>query len=313
MRNVWDEFTSKMKKNRIEYRTDLGFDRLTTLGVGGKIKTAVFPESMRQLIAVLRVARRLGVKTVVIGRGSNMLASDDPFDGLVVITTHVKKFCVRGTRAKAQCGVSSAALGNALASKGLSGGEFLCCLPGTVGGAVVGNAGCFGEETKDIVARVTFFKNGKVKRLKGESCAFQRRFSLFKESGYVILSVKMRFNKSTERNVSDTVAHMRQVKASTQPLGERSAGCALFHPSVAVSRLIDEMGFKGLIFGGAKVSEKHAGFVVNIDKATALDIYLLIEYIRYELWQRYGICAQREICLINFGKVNDDIFAKRQE
>ena len=308
-----NKILSFSKKYRVQTRLDMGFDMLTTIGTGGKIGVALFPDTLSKLVKTLRMLKRLCVSTVVLGRGSNVLASDRPFDGAVVVTVKANKFTLKGRRAVAQCGASTVALARALANKGLSGGEFLSCLPATVGGATVGNAGCFGEDMKGIVRSVTVFENGKIRRISAQNCKFAMRDSVFKHSGGVVLAVKMRFSKSTPRQVRALIAEMRDKKAQTQPLNARSAGCVLYHDIVAVSRLIDEMGLKGYTVGGAQVSTKHAGFVVNIDKSTSLDIYLIIQYLKTALWQRYGLRAKTEVRLINFAEDEDDFFSKRQK
>lgn len=308
-----DKLLSRMKKIRVEARLDASFDKLTTIGTGGKICVALFPDALPKLVKTLRFLRRSRVNFVVLGRGSNVLASDGFFDGAAVVTTRVNNFSVRGRYVVAQCGASAAALSRALADNGLTGGEFLSCLPATVGGAAVGNAGCFNQCMKDVVVSVVALQKGKVRRVSAKNCQFAFRGSAFKQSGDVVLSVKMRFQPSSPDKVRETVARMREKKASTQPLNARSAGCVLFHENVALSRLIDEMGFKGYRVGGAQVSEKHAGFVVNIDKSTSLDIYLIIQRLRAALWERYGIRARTEVRLINFAEDEYDFFSKRKE
>lgn len=123
------------------------------------------------------------------------------------------------------------------------------------------------------------------------------------------MSVTLRFERSSSEQVRENIARMRRVKAQTQPLGARSAGCVLYHDRVAVSALLDRCGLKGCRIGGAEVSAKHAGFVINIDKATSLDIYLLVRRMRDALWQKYGIRAKNELQEINFHR-NYDIFTE---
>ncbi len=297
---IWNELLLKLGKWRVEARSDMSFDQLTTFGTGGKIRLTVFPDTKRKLVKTARLLRKLSVRSVVVGRGSNVLASDDFFDGVVVVTTKLNGFRLRGSTVLAQCGASSAAIAAACAKRGLADGEFLACLPATVGGSTVGNAGCFGQDMARIVKRVTVLANGRVRRVKREQCRFAKRESVFKHVDWVILEVKLHFTRSTPELVGEKIANMRRRKAQTQPLGARSAGCVLFHDSVAVSALVDEMGLKGFRMGGAAVSTKHAGFVLNIDKSTSLDIYLLIRYLKSELLTRYGICAKTELALINF-------------
>lgn len=310
--DILNAVAAKMKKYKIEARFDTGFDRLTTIGTGGKICIAIFPDSERKLVKTLRYLRKMGVDTVVLGRGSNVLAADGYFDGAVVVTVRANNFRIRGNTMTACCGASTAAMAKALAERGLSGGEFLSCLPGTAGGAAVSNAGCFGQDIKSIFCSAKALYGDKLIRLSAQECHFGKRDSIFKHKDIIVLSVKLKFTRSSRQAVLDAVAEMRRNKASAQPLNARSSGCVLYHDSVAVSRLIDEMGFKGYRVGGAEVSAKHAGFVLNIDKATSLDIYLIIRRLQQELWDRYGLIAKREVRLINFEDEND-ILSKREK
>ncbi len=310
--DVYRCLLAKMKKFRVQTRLDLAFDRLTTLGAGGKICIVAFPDSVRKLTKTLKLLRKLHVPFVVLGRGSNVLASDDFFDGVAVVTVHVNRFNVRGRYVRAQCGASTAAVAQALAAKGLHGGEFLGCLPATVGGSVAGNAGCFGQQMADIVCLVTVLDGGKVRHIRANDCFF-RRDSVFRRRNMTVLAVRMKFGRSTPQQVRQTMRQMREKKAASQPLGARSAGCVLFHERVAVSRLIDEAGMKGYRLGGAQVSQKHAGFVLNVDNASSKDIYLLIQHLQAVLRRKYGIVAKCEVQLVNFTEHTNDLFAERQE
>lgn len=308
--DVFDKLLAKAKKYKVDARLDAGFDKLTTFGTGGKIALTLFPDTMRKFVKVVRLVERSGVEFVILGRGSNVLASDDPFCGVAVVTTKLNKFFIRGKRATAQCGASTVAFANALAAKGLSGGEFLSCLPATVGGATVGNAGCFGQDIQNIVKCVKVLQNGQVRNFKREKCNFSKRNSIFKNGKITVLSVTFELEVLDARQVKSRIADMRARKAASQPLDARSAGCVLFHDRVAVSRLIDEMGFKGFRLGGAEVSSKHAGFVVNIDKSTSLDIYLIICFVKRALLTRYGITARTEVRLVNFKEEENDLLAE---
>ena len=297
---VLAQIVFKLKKYSVETHLDKSFSQLTTLGVGGKIALTAYPDTARKLVKTLRLLSNLGVQTYLLGKGSNVLASDDDFDGVVVVTTKLAGVRLKGRCAYALAGTSTVTLSKLLTEQGLSGGEFLACLPATIGGAVVGNAGCFGQDVKSVLRSVTALKNGKKYNLGAKKCKLGKRDSIFKREEYTVIGVKLRFTQSTKEAVAQTVADMREKKALAQPLNYRSAGCVLYHDTVALSRLIDEAGLKGYRVGGAEVSTKHAGFVLNIDKATALDIYLVIQHVEQTIWERYGLRAKREICLINF-------------
>ena len=300
---TYELILAKMKKYSVATRLDRTFSQLTTLGCGGKIKITIYPDSQRKLVKSVRLFNKLKVDYCILGRGSNVLASDDDYDGVVVVTTEMKSFRVRGRTVYALAGASTINLANELKKRGLSGGEFLACLPATVGGALVTNAGCFSQQMDGIVRRVRVLKFDKIRRLSVKLCQFGKRKSVFSQSdGYVILSVKMRFARSSPDEVSRRINEMREKKAASQPLNFRSAGSALYHDKVAVSRLLDEAGLKGYTVGRAQVSTKHAGFVVNLDKATSRDIYLVMRHMQRTLLKRFGLDAKIEIRLINFAK-----------
>ena len=302
---------SKMSKYAVETSVDKNFSELTTFGCGGKIKLTIYPDSIRKLTKTVRLLNKLKVEYCVLGKGSNVLASDSDYDGVAVVTTKLSQIKIKGNYAYALAGTSTITLAKELQKRGLSGGEFLACLPATVGGAVVGNAGCFGQDVQKILHGVAFLHNNRRKWLKKSKCKLSKRNSIFKQKGYTVLAAKFKLTPSTPDEVQSRIKRMRETKAASQPLNYRSAGCVFYHDSVAVSRLIDEAGLKGYRVGGAEVSDKHAGFVINVDKATSKDIYLVLQHVESTLWERYGIRAKREVQLINFTKDDDDIFSKR--
>ena len=236
---------------------------------------------------------------------------NDYFDGVVVVTTKMKALRIRGRRACVQAGASTVTVASELKKRGLSGGEFFACLPATIGGAVVTNAGCFGQQVSDVVRSVKVLCNGKIRTWGRKKCNFGKRKSVFSQkNGLTILSVAMIFTRSNSREVGARIDEMRAKKSASQPLNFRSAGSALYHDRVAVSRLLDEAGLKGYTVGGAQVSTKHAGFVINIDKATSKDIYLVMRHMQSTLKRRFGIDAKFEIRLINFGEEFNEEFTK---
>ena len=283
---------SKMKKYSVETCLNKRFSELTTLGCGGKIKVTIYPDTVRKLVKVIRLLDKLKTEYYLLGKGSNVLASDDDYDGVVVVTTKMSRIYAHGAKICASAGTSTLTVYKQSEKRGLTGGEFLSCLPASIGGAIVTNAGCFGQEMKDIVRSVTVLHNGKAKRLSAKRCKLSKRNSLFKQnSNYTLLQVRLKFKQSTPDKVREKSQQMRRTKAQTQPLNFRSAGCMLYHDNVSVSRLIDQAGLKGYSIGGAQVSTKHAGFILNVDKASAKDIYLVLQQVERTMWERYGIVA----------------------
>jgi len=297
---TYKRFISKMKKYSVDCRGNLPFAQLTTFGIGGTIKITVYPDTRRKLVKTLLLLDKLNIPYFVLGKGSNVLASDDNYDGVVVSTLNVKGVQIRKNRVKAECGESTVTLACKLRDAELSGGEFFACLPASVGGAAACNAGCFGQDVASVLKSVLIYRNGKVKRINASECRFRKRQSIFKNSRDAILPCKFKLDYSPRECIEETIRAMRKQKAETQPLNKRSAGCALYHEKAAVSRLTDKAGLKGFTVGGAEVSVKHAGFVVNNGNATAQDVLAVIDKIRREVYSRYGVCPKCEITLFNF-------------
>ena len=296
-----EKLLAKFSKRKIATDTNCTFAKLTTFGCGGKIRVVVYPTSVRQLTYVAKYLIKNKIEHCFLGHGSNVLASDKLYNGVVVVTRQVKDISFSGQYVVAACGVSTCKLCAELVRAGLSGGEFFGCLPATVGGATVCNAGCFRQSVQQVVVGVTALYKGKKRYLTGAQCKFEYRNSIFKNnSDYLVLQVHMRFTTAQPKQIQSTLTEMRNKKALTQPLGARSAGCVLYSDKGVVSKLVDQAGLKGFKIGGAQVSQKHAGFVINLDKATAKDIYLLIEYVKNEITEKFGITPQTELCLINF-------------
>lgn len=296
---VLEKAAAKMKKYRVPYRTECAFNELTTLGTGGKIYLTIVPENARQLVWAAKYLSRRQIPHCFVGYGSNILASDDFYEGVAVVTKGVKGCVFQDGTVTAQCGLSTSALCSKLVNAGLCGGEFFGCLPATVGGATVCNAGCFGQSVQDVVKSVTLLEKGKLRRIEAKDCLFSKRNSLFKQSGCLVLQTEMVFGRDNPQRIQSRLSAMRRHKALTQPLGCRSAGCVLFHPTISLSPLIERAGLKGFRIGGAEVSQKHAGFIVNVDKASSADVYLLIRHVKKALCEM-GVNAMTEVCLINF-------------
>ena len=300
-KKIFLQIVAKMKKYSVETHLDKQFYELTTLGCGGKIKVTVFPDTVRKLVKVVRLLNKLKVAYYVLGKGSNVLASDNDYDGVVIVTTKMSCIRAHGVKICALAGASTLSLYKEAEKRGLTGGEFLSCLPATIGGATVCNAGCFGQDVKGVLQSVTVLHNGKVMKLSAEQCKLKKRNSLFKQNAdYTVLAVKLKFESSTSDEVRKKSLQMRKRKWETQPLNYRSAGCMLYHDNVSISRLTDQAGLKGYRVGGAQVSDKHAGFILNVDKASSKDIYLVIQKVERTVWEHFGIQAKREICLVNF-------------
>ncbi len=300
MNDIQTAALAKMKKYCKITSSDMAFSGLTTLGCGGKIKLTVFPQTRVELVRCLCVARQYGVKYVILGNGSNVLAGDGDFDGVVFVTKGLRAMVVNGCCVRVDCGALTTSVARLLAQNGLSGGEFLACLPGTIGGAVVTNAGCYGQTMSQVVEGVEVLVNDRKRHLTAERCAFEHRKSAFCDNSAVIISVKLRLKRGNPKQIWQLQREMLLRKKQTQPLDMQSAGSVFFHDRVPVSKYIDRLGLKGYCVGGAAVSAKHAGFIVNLGGAKAADVLAVAEHVEARLLAAYGIVPQRELRLVNF-------------
>jgi len=287
-------------RRKIALSFDRTFAELTTMGVGGAIAVTAYPANLGEFVFCVNEVAKASLPSVVIGYGSNVVAWDGDFVGVVVCVGRFCGYSVKGNRLVASAGASAAKIGWELQKRGLRGGEFLCCLPATVGGAVCSNAGCFGGEMQAVVTAVWAISDEKIKKFSAKDCGFGKRTSAFRQLQLPVVQVEARFGAGNAQTVLDKIQSNVRRKRQSQPLGEKSAGSMFFHDRVAVSRLIDEDGLKGLSVGGASVSKKHAGFVLNIDKATAKDIYLLTRQVRERIACRFGVRAKVEPTFVNF-------------
>ncbi len=291
---------SKMKKYCATNSTEMQFCQLTTLRCGGTILLTVFPSSQKQFLQVAKLCTVANLPFCVLGNGSNVLASDRPFLGVVAVTKQLNKISIVDSKVVAQCGASTTKLFWQLHKHGLCGGEFLRCIPATVGGAVVGNAGCFGQSMQNVVSKVLVWHNGKTQWLDANQCQFSHRNSIFKHTYALILAVEMQFEQGDAQQILQKSQQMLNQKQQSQPLNLPSAGSILYHPTVCLSALLDQAGLKGTKIGGAQISTKHAGFVVNTGTATAEDVFLLIQHAQNVLRSKFGVQSNVEIRFVNF-------------
>ena len=297
--NGFIENISKYPKNKIEYTRDCPLASLTTFKIGGACTVAVFPENAEQLVWCAECAIDSGAKVKVIGRGSNLLCSDDGFCGIVIVTDNATSSRVEGDIIECECGMSLTSLSNEACDNSLSGAEFMYGIPGSVGGGVFMNAGAYGGQMSDVVIRVECMNmNTKEKFvLMREELDYAYRHSVFMaHPEYLILTVMCRFRRGERDKIYADMKDYISRRRQKQPLEFPSAGSTFKRcEGYYTSQLIDEAGLKGLSVGGAQVSEKHAGFVINRGGATASDVLSLIDKVKEEIKKKYGVCIECEV------------------
>lgn len=269
----------------------------TTFAVGGPADCMVFPADPDQLAAVLAAAREAGLPVLVLGRGSNLLCADAGVRGLVVSTENMQTLSLEGQIMTAGAGVALADAAEFAAAHGLTGLEFACGIPGSLGGAVYMNAGAYGGEMKDVVADVALVDpDGRLVTMAGSDMHFAYRHSLLREQDLICVAARLALQPGDEADIRAAMADLTQRRESRQPLDMASAGSTFKRPQGHYTGpLIIDCGLSGYAIGGAQVSTKHAGFVVNTGTATADDLARLIYHIEQTVWTQTGVRLETEV------------------
>ena len=270
----------------------------TTFRIGGPAQFFVKAETVQALSAVRKYCAREGIPCMVVGRGSNLLVSDTGIRG-VVIQLCGEMETIRREKNDIVCGagVSLAALAKFALEEGLTGAEFLWGIPGAVGGAVYMNAGAYGGEIGQILVSADHVEpDGTIKTLTGEEIGFGYRKTIYHESDAVITSVRLRLTPGEKSAILATMEELMGRRKDKQPLEYPSAGSVFKRPEGHFAgALIEQCHLKGFTIGGAQVSEKHAGFIINIGNATCADVEALIAQIQKVVLENTGVALECEI------------------
>ncbi len=279
----------------------VSFRSLTTIKIGGPARYVCYPSSVEQFVSLVEFCKRENIASFVLGGGSNILVSDSGFDGVVICTKRMNNISLLSPcRVSLDAGVMMGSMAHFCKLEGLSGAECLCGIPGTIGGAVVMNAGAFGGDIAKILESVTFWENGKIVIQKKSQLFFDYRKSIFtNRQNCAILNVVLRLKKNSSQHVQENMLRYIKLRQDTQNVGMPSAGCVfkrVNRQSAAV--LIQNCGLKGMRIGDAMVSNVHAGFIVNMGKATSQQVLSLIDKIEQTVYQQYGVKLERELKII---------------
>lgn len=273
--------------------------RHTTFRVGGPVPLMALPRTAEQAAAAVRIAAEEGVEPFFMGNGSNLLAADEGADVFVVKTVNaLNEVCVEGETLLAQSGVLLSRLALAARDHGLAGLEFAHGIPGSLGGAVTMNAGAYDGEMSQVVTAVTLL-DGTGREETTDRFDFSYRHSAFSDGKRMILSVRLTLRKGDPAQIQARMEELMERRRSKQPLEWPSAGSTFKRPQGGfAAAMIDQCGLKGLSVGGAQVSEKHAGFVVNKGGATCADILALMELVQQRVYDRFGVMLEPEVKLL---------------
>lgn len=273
----------------------------TTFRTGGPADYFVTPQNEETLAASIAFCKKNHIPFYVIGNGSNLLVSDEGFRGVILqLAQNQNAVEVRGRGIRAQAGALLSAVANAALSASLTGFEFAAGIPGTIGGACVMNAGAYGGELKDVLVSVRALdKDGQIRSIPAEEMEFGYRTSRIAARGEIVLSAEIRLAPGIAEEIRARMQALAKARREKQPLEYGSAGSTFKRPEgYFAGKLIQDAGLQGFQIGGAAVSEKHCGFVINKDNATSADIYRLIRHIRQEVQKQFGVELQPEVRML---------------
>lgn len=271
-----------------------------TFRVGGPADVLVQPD-VKDIPAILRLCKKREVPYYIIGNGSNLLVGDKGIRGLVIeMMNRTDDVLIEENRITVSAGVLLSKIANQAASAGLTGMEFAAGIPGTIGGAVVMNAGAYGGEMKDILSTVTVIDtNGNEKVLSVEELDLSYRHSCIPEKEYIVTSVTLELRIGNETEIRGRMNELKEQRVQKQPLEYPSAGSTFKRPEgYFAGKLIMDAGLRGYQVGGAQVSEKHCGFVINKENATAADVKQLMQDVTDKVMRQYGVTLEPEVKMI---------------
>ncbi len=291
---------AELKKYKIEYKENFNLKERTTFRIGGTCELALFPKSAEEIAICVSVLDNAEQKLCVIGNASNTLFADKELELCVVFTAGAKRSKIEGARIFAEAGVALPQLSGAACNAGLTGLEFACGIPASIGGAVFMNAGAYGGAMENVVVRSRAYdrKSGSVVTL--ENHEFGYRNSIYKkDKSLICLEVLMELEAGDSDIIREKMRELLENRRQKQPLQYPSAGSYFKRPQGDFAgRLIELCGLKGARVGGAAVSEKHAGFIINADNATFQDVMRLEELVVKAVMKHTGVELKREVEVI---------------
>lgn len=299
---IYEKLENKMKNSEIKTNEDMS--KHTSFKVGGKADIFIKINDIQDLKYILDFTKKNNIHLTIIGNGSNVLVKDNGIRGITIYLNfdyiQIDEEQNGEVIVTVGSGVKLAMLAVILQKKGIAGFEFASGIPGTIGGAIRMNAGAYGKEMKEVVENVTYMdEDGNKHKLENEQMDFSYRHSRFKEKQEIIIEAQLKFQKEDAEKIKERMDEYRKARMEKQPIDMPSAGSTFKRGTNYISaKLIDDAGLKGYKIGGAQVSEKHAGFIVNNGNATAQDILDLIDYVIKVVYEKFGKILELEVEVI---------------
>lgn len=298
-----EEILEKSKLNKENLYYDEPMAKHTSFKIGGPADLFIKVDNIEELKEILDLSKKNQIPLTIIGNGSNLLVTDKGIRGITA-KLNLKDIEIKNENnkqiIKVEAGVPVGLLAQKLLKEEITGFEELSGIPGTIGGAVIMNAGAHGKELKDILKKVTAMDyNGNIHEFTNEECLFSYRNSRFQKEKYIILQATLELEKGNSTEIKEKMDEYMQFRKEKQPIEYPNAGSTFKRgEDFVTAKLIDEAGLKGYKVGGAQVSEKHAGFIVNVDNATAKDVIELTDYIKEKIEEKFGKKINLEIQII---------------
>lgn len=302
--NKYDKLEEIVGKEKIKYNEKMS--KYTTMRVGGPCDCIVFPDEISKIKEVIDFCKNENITFFVIGNGSNLLVKDEGIHGVVIKLGHrFGKIEIDGEYILAYAGATMPALSQLAKKNSLKGLEFACGIPGTIGGGVKMNAGAYGSQISDILYEVTYMdEKEEIKTIKNKECSFGYRKSIFTiNPNYVILSAKFKLERGNIDEIENKMKENSLARKTKQPLEYPNFGSVFKRPEgYFVGKLVDDAGLRGYKIGGAQVSTKHTGFIVNVDNATCKDVLDLIGYVQTTVYNKFNVKLTPEVIIIGGDK-----------
>lgn len=296
------KLVDKLQKDGYSIKLNEPMSKHTSFKTGGNAEVYITAKSIEQIKEVVKLSKENNIPIYIIGNGSNVLVKDEGIEGIVLKIQLEKINIIRkdedvNVYVEADAGVKLAVLAHKLMQEGIEGFEFASGIPGTIGGAIRMNAGAHGGEMKDIVKSTQYMdENGNIKEMELLNHEFDYRKSIFSNKNYIILKTTFCLKKGDKKEIENKIIEYRNWRKEKQPLEYPNAGSTFKRgKDFITAKLIDECGLKGYKIGGAQVSEKHAGFIINTGNATSKDILELIEYVQKTVYEKCKKYIELEI------------------
>ena len=270
----------------------------TTFRIGGPAEYLILPQTAEEIADVVKLCRQEEIPWYIVGNGSNLLVADEGVRGVVIqLLRNFNQIQVEGCQIRMQAGAQNAAVAKRALDASLTGFEFAAGIPGTIGGAVVMNAGAYGGEMKDILKEVTVLdQNGMIRTIPAEELELGYRTSIIARKGYVVLEAVIVLKTGDPKEIKAAIDDLKEKRVTKQPLEYPSAGSTFKRPEgYFAGKLIMDAGLRGFSVGGAQISEKHCGFVINKGNATAKDVTELMDETKKIVMEKFGVALEPEV------------------